>query len=371
MADKTKEVIAKMLRENTGAAFMDSGGAYGRNWERNQQRRFQAEPRGKLHFYSGYASYGEPGTRYGGFDASINLYHYLTDRLEFSETMDTLFYEIYLPLAPDDWHYDELTSNFPDFLALRGIWKDRKAEIETLMLSKPEWRELWGQDSWEWVDSVYESEADDAKIVTPAHDQQTWEVYLPLGQKAGEWSSEYTYNTDNHLDQDFIYTVFDWDNTQYCILVVHGGCDARGGFTRPRFFECGDWAIARTSDCFIHCQNGHYWDTSYDGYHFRFMDESNAYDDSHPNLDEDYEILDDETYNEKIQALLDEFMLENGPALNYKAQMEAGQAGFENMPMPDADNFDPQLTKIIRHDKDGNGYCPLCNTLLELDFFPE
>ena len=31
-----KELIYKMLTENTGVHMLDSGGAYGRNWERNQ-----------------------------------------------------------------------------------------------------------------------------------------------------------------------------------------------------------------------------------------------------------------------------------------------------------------------------------------------
>lgn len=34
----TAEVIASMLTENTGRHMLDSGGAYGRNWERNHGR---------------------------------------------------------------------------------------------------------------------------------------------------------------------------------------------------------------------------------------------------------------------------------------------------------------------------------------------
>ena len=41
---KTADVIISMLKENTGAHFLDSGGAYGRNWERNQARDFESEP---------------------------------------------------------------------------------------------------------------------------------------------------------------------------------------------------------------------------------------------------------------------------------------------------------------------------------------
>jgi len=44
---KTKEIIYNMLTENTGRHMLDSGGAYGRNWERNQVKTiedFENEP---------------------------------------------------------------------------------------------------------------------------------------------------------------------------------------------------------------------------------------------------------------------------------------------------------------------------------------
>jgi len=46
---KTKEIIYKMLIENTGRALGDSGDAYGRAWERNQGKTiedFEGEPQG-------------------------------------------------------------------------------------------------------------------------------------------------------------------------------------------------------------------------------------------------------------------------------------------------------------------------------------
>lgn len=39
-----KRVISGMLKENTGRHLCDSGGAYGRHWERNQKREFEKEP---------------------------------------------------------------------------------------------------------------------------------------------------------------------------------------------------------------------------------------------------------------------------------------------------------------------------------------
>lgn len=42
-ADEVKRAIKEMLVENTGAHMLDSGGAYGRNWERNRSRNFDKE----------------------------------------------------------------------------------------------------------------------------------------------------------------------------------------------------------------------------------------------------------------------------------------------------------------------------------------
>lgn len=39
-----KRIISGMLKENTGRHLCDSGGAYGRHWEKNQKREFEKEP---------------------------------------------------------------------------------------------------------------------------------------------------------------------------------------------------------------------------------------------------------------------------------------------------------------------------------------
>src|SRR5690606_23393942 len=46
----TEEVLASMLKENTGTHMLDSGGAYGRHWQRNQGRDFEAEKETELKF---------------------------------------------------------------------------------------------------------------------------------------------------------------------------------------------------------------------------------------------------------------------------------------------------------------------------------
>ena len=82
--NKTEQVIVGMLTENTGSHFLDSGGAYGRHWSRNQTRDFDAEPKVRAHFCS-YLR--ESGERLLELQAHISLYHWMKENLEFDAEM--------------------------------------------------------------------------------------------------------------------------------------------------------------------------------------------------------------------------------------------------------------------------------------------
>lgn len=75
-ATSTREVVARMLCENTGRHMLDSGGHYGRNFERNEGRTVdvwdnlpsvQLNPDGEL---------------------TVNVYHYLVNNLEYNDNYD-------------------------------------------------------------------------------------------------------------------------------------------------------------------------------------------------------------------------------------------------------------------------------------------
>ena len=71
--DELKRAIQEMLVENTGCGIMDSGGAYGRGWEKNRGRDFENEKAIAIEV---------------GDDSVIiqyNVYKYLTSFLEISE----------------------------------------------------------------------------------------------------------------------------------------------------------------------------------------------------------------------------------------------------------------------------------------------
>jgi len=80
---KTEQVLIEMLKENTGKALCDSGDAYGRHWERNQDRDFLKEPEATVEFsvYNGGLE----------VDFTRNVFHFLKDRLEFNEELNSDF----------------------------------------------------------------------------------------------------------------------------------------------------------------------------------------------------------------------------------------------------------------------------------------
>lgn len=69
--ETTGRVLAAMLRENTGSHILDSGGAYGRHWERNQKRDFEGESGAVL----------DVNAKYGEIGVTVRLYHFLLERV--------------------------------------------------------------------------------------------------------------------------------------------------------------------------------------------------------------------------------------------------------------------------------------------------
>jgi len=79
-----KKEIEKMLRESTGSHFLDSGGAYGRNWQRNQE----------IKSFDDLPEFTVTGNKWNGkdveIDITINIYHYLINMLEITEESEKL-----------------------------------------------------------------------------------------------------------------------------------------------------------------------------------------------------------------------------------------------------------------------------------------
>lgn len=223
----TEQAVYEMLVENTGVHMLDSGGAYGRNWQRNQVRTledFQQSKRvvGKFDVYAD-----------GTFDVDVSLstFHFLVDILDYDE---------------------QLTKSLWEFGGKEEYWHDS-----------------WPETIEKWLEQV-----------DPFKD-------VPIAKK--EWDSENSYNGESLLTQviQFWYPrfIFDSDNAPV-ILQIHGGCDVRGGYTSPRVFY-GDTELFRSADARIMCRGirndtallfdgheelhsrNHYWQTD-DAYNWYF-----------------------------------------------------------------------------------------------------
>ena len=75
---KTKELVYKMLTENTGKHFLDSGGNNGRMWQRNASKtmqNFENEPEQTFEYCK----------KYNEIYRTVSVFHFLTNDLELDE----------------------------------------------------------------------------------------------------------------------------------------------------------------------------------------------------------------------------------------------------------------------------------------------
>ena len=180
--NKTEQVIVGMLTENTGSHFLDSGGAYGRHWSRNQTRNFAAEPKVRAHFCS-YLR--ESGERLLELQAHISLYHWMKENLEFDAEM--------------------------------------QARLDAYVEEQP------AGESWHSIAEGF-AEAEQERLCDAS------------GCEArGYPRTCNTYNETDYWDLDqvleFRELSEDGSSTTHLVLQVHNGCDARGGYTAPKCFR--------------------------------------------------------------------------------------------------------------------------------------
>lgn len=192
--NKTEKVLIQMLKENTGTALCDSGGipkyneqgvyvgsdsGYGRHHEINLRRKFENEKATILSF--------DHFNNNVEFSVKHNLYHWLKDRLEYDSKLDKLFHNKFRKL------YD--TNNDKSWLELMDEFTD--------WLTENKGYEITG---------IYNN--DNPFIVN-------------------------SYNENSLLDQVIQFKYFTFNNEEYIILQIHGGCDVRGGYTKPHIFKSG------------------------------------------------------------------------------------------------------------------------------------
>ena len=156
----TAGAIAEMMLTNTGSHLLDSGGAYGRNWERNQGNTL-------IDFMKAPKATFDPD-----YGVTLDVFHFLNDRLTYSADFDA-DYRAFDADRPHDGY------------------------LETLA---------------EWVESLGGT------------------IELEVN----------TYNHDSLLSQTLQWATIQLPDLDLIAVQIHGGCDVRGGYTRPYLFT-GFW----------------------------------------------------------------------------------------------------------------------------------
>lgn len=181
----TERALARMLTENTGRHFLDSGGAYGRNWERQQGRTvadFLAEPEIAVEVWSPQVEEETGLTVSDNAGVTLSVFHYLRQRLEYN-------------------HADTMR-----FKANARRWDN----------------DAWLQDMEMWAAREHDRTGD-------------------TGYAADSWpiQSYNSYNSENLLSQEVQFTTYTSKRHggHMVILQIHGGADVRGGYTAPKVFE--------------------------------------------------------------------------------------------------------------------------------------
>lgn len=168
---KVQKNIYQMLVTNTGSHLGDSGGAYGRNHERNAKKTiedFIKEPEEDYRFDGKYIY------------RTLSVFHFLSG-LDLDDVCEKFNKR---NLKEDNWNAD--------------------ADVYGV-----------GEKSWNWLTNNF-----DVKI------NYTFN----------------TYNGDSDLSQIIQGSYLEIDGDTYYFIQVHGGCDARGGYTDARLFKTSRYA---------------------------------------------------------------------------------------------------------------------------------
>lgn len=204
----TERKIIGKLTENTGRHMLDSGDAYGRNWEQNQGRKFTDEPEAKVDF-----SYG--------IEVTVNLFHWLRKRVEYNWRLQGKFTRF---ANQPGYKYTPWLQIMEDFVKLHGTGEG-------------------------WTVNTYNGEDALSQII------------------------QYVEYTDKDTD------------TRHALIQIHGGCDARGGYTSPLacdLHEPGGLADNAKAEIWCPACYIHWWtDDTY-----------NWYNDGVPDLDDEPKLFD-------------------------------------------------------------------------------
>lgn len=313
---KLKEVIIGMLQENTGRHMLDSGGASGRHWQINQKNPSDIE------YWDNLPLIVPTGFRWGELWGTVNIYHHLTKTLDWDDDIEFInnMYEIFDGLYPSKSFFETRTI-FVEWLQKYNFRKKTFGKIPNP--EDDEFLEDWNKlfENTEKIEEVFDSFdfGNDYEIIN-------------------------TYNNENILSQDIEYIKFG----DLVGVMIHNGADARGGYTKPKFFLLSSDYFYSTYEYSFYCNTcNNYWD-NYGGSTFETESEINL---------KDVERIEYDDLDEEFQKEFDKY----GCLLEKPGQVFAteGQKIFEGFDVRLRSN--PVYSNTIVF-KNGEASCPVCGT---------
>lgn len=204
----TKQVLTDLFQENTGRHMLDSGGAYGRNWEKNNNMEDLEEEKPRLTLDLWYREDNNELE----IIPSVSTFHRLLDHAEFDQTAF------------------ELTKIFHEYAQTNNTNRSWLTEMTEFV------EDHTMKDKEAHATNTYNHEFNHADQILQ---------FIPV--------------TVHHADSDEPeHTEVEYDlYGEYVIIQVHGGCDVRGGYTAPivlntyeatRLMSVGDYLTLETED---------------------------------------------------------------------------------------------------------------------------
>lgn len=187
---RLQQLVHSMLTENTGEHFLDSGGAYGRNHERNATKTLDDFRQEDLERYE-----IDLTSKHPYIERTVSVFQYLSgdgSNLELDEYCDTFNRLVDMANNSDDATSNQYADDCPYYGVLRPCW--------------------------EYLQSLEDFEECKRRTDTFTFN---------------------TYNHDSDLSQVLQGGYCKIDGEIYLILQIHGGCDVRGGYTDARLFCVG------------------------------------------------------------------------------------------------------------------------------------
>jgi|9_EtaG_2_1085328.scaffolds.fasta_scaffold01982_5 hypothetical protein len=170
---ETDKLVYEMLTENTGSHMLDSGGAYGRHWERNQKRTIEDFSNEEEENIEEISWIDKDDKTHIEYQRTVSVFHFLSD-LEL----------------------DDICNEFNRLNTLCSDWEGFHYGVS--------------EDASDYLKSIGEVE-----------------MKHPFN----------TYNEDSDLSQILQGAWVELDGEQYLLLQIHNGCDARGGYTDAKLFK--------------------------------------------------------------------------------------------------------------------------------------